>query len=405
MTRYGQVIVGPPGAGKSTYARGMQQFLSQMGRDCIVVNLDFANEHVNKRRSTCAVVGAEDQTNEREKDETESGTYECALDVRDLVSLEMVMEEYKLGPNGGMMFCMEYLLDHVDWLVESIEKMPSSYVLFDCPGQVELFSHHRAMEEILSTLSKRLDFRLCSVHLIDSFYCLEPATFISAVLLVASTMLRLSLPHVNVLTKIDLLPSYGPLPFTMNFYTELTNLKPLVRYIDNPIASLEEIEREEKEEQERKRAAASGDGDDEEDEYDDLSSYGSFESDGGRNPYPVAPTNGNGSSKLRGRLSRMSWELCDVLSDFGLVSFLPMNIQDATTVGRVAIAIDKANGYTFAANESLQERKRQESLRNPQGGGTASSDGSLNHLFSMASQDLEPEFTKSIEIYEKYESF
>lgn len=398
MTRYGQVIVGPPGAGKSTYARGMRQFLSQMGRDCIVVNLDFANENVNKRRG--AAEGAESDEGE---ERTETDIYECALDVRDLVSLEMVMEEYKLGPNGGMMFCMEYLLDNVDWLVESIEKLPLSYVIFDCPGQVELFSHHKAMEEILSALTKRLDFRLCSVHLIDSFYCLEPATFISAVLLVASTMLRLSLPHVNVLTKIDLLPSYGPLPFTMNFYTELTNLKPLVRYIDNPLASLDDIEREEKEQHERKIAGGGGDG---EDEDDDLSSYGgSFGSDDGRNPYPATPANGNGKgSKLRGRLSRMSWELCDVLSDFGLVSFLPMNIQDATTVGRVAIAIDKANGYTFAANEALQERKRQESLRNPESGGTAA-DGSLNHLFSMASQDLEPEYTKSLEIYEKYEDF
>ena len=70
----------------------------------------------------------------------------------------------------------------------------------------------------------------------------------------------------------------------------------------------------------------------------------------------------------------------------------------------MAIAIDKANGYTFAANEALQERKRQESLRNPESGGTAA-DGSLNHLFSMASQDLEPEYTKSLEIYEKYEDF
>lgn len=31
----------------------------------------------------------------------------------------------------------------------------------------------------------------------------QPATFISAVLLVTSTMLRLGLPHVNVLTKVQ----------------------------------------------------------------------------------------------------------------------------------------------------------------------------------------------------------
>ena len=223
MTRYGQIIVGPPGAGKTTYSRGMHQFLSQMGRDCATVNLDFANENARKilPQSGNDGVGAANISSDDE------GAYICAVDVRDLVSLDKVMEEYNLGPNGGIMFCMEYLLENVEWLLEAIEQLESSYILFDCPGQVELFSHHRAMEKIVETLATRLDFRLCSVHLIDSFYCLEPATFISAVLLVASTMLRLSLPHVNVLTKIDLLPSYGPLPFTMNFYTELTNLKPL----------------------------------------------------------------------------------------------------------------------------------------------------------------------------------
>jgi|TARA_A100001015_G_C15031468_1_gene733507 GTPase SAR1 family protein len=388
MTRYGQVVVGPPGAGKTTYCHGIQQFMQAMGRECAVVNLDFANEHVRGRElETDAALPSQ-----------RSG-YDCVLDVRSLVSLEKVMEEYELGPNGGMMYCMEYLLEHVDWLLKSIEAMPNVYILFDCPGQVELFSHHTAMQDILATLTKELDFRLCSVHLIDSFYCIEPATFISAVLLVASTMLRLSLPHVNVLTKIDLLPSYGPLPFTMNFYTELLNLKPLVRYINNPIASVEDIEKEEKEEWQRNKGKEQEDG-------DDLSSYGgSIASDDDINPYPLhqhasSPTSGPGSV-LRGRLSRMSWEICDVLGDFGLVNFIPMNVQDATTVGRVVIAVDKANGYTFAANEALEERKRQQAQAD--GAGIAEShEAKLSSLFSLASQDLESEYEKSLEIYEKY---
>lgn len=30
------------------------------------------------------------------------------VDIRELISLEDVMEELKLGPNGGLMYCMEY---------------------------------------------------------------------------------------------------------------------------------------------------------------------------------------------------------------------------------------------------------------------------------------------------------
>lgn len=59
-----------------------------------------------------------------------------------------------------------------------------------------------------------------------------PTTFISAVLLVASTMMRLALPHVSVLSKVDLLQHYGELPFNLDFYTEMTSLYPLTRLGD-----------------------------------------------------------------------------------------------------------------------------------------------------------------------------
>ena len=31
------------------------------------------------------------------------------VDIRDLVSLEDVMEELDLGPNGGLVYCFEYI--------------------------------------------------------------------------------------------------------------------------------------------------------------------------------------------------------------------------------------------------------------------------------------------------------
>jgi cellulose biosynthesis protein BcsQ len=51
------------------------------------------------------------------------------------------MDEYDLGPNGGLIFCMESLLENIDWLEEQIENLiddsdESLYVIIDCPGQV-----------------------------------------------------------------------------------------------------------------------------------------------------------------------------------------------------------------------------------------------------------------------------
>ncbi|KAL9451690.1 hypothetical protein AB3S75_013292 [Citrus x aurantiifolia] len=41
---FGQVVIGPPGSGKTTYCNGMSQFLSLVGRKVAVINLDPAND-------------------------------------------------------------------------------------------------------------------------------------------------------------------------------------------------------------------------------------------------------------------------------------------------------------------------------------------------------------------------
>lgn len=50
----------------------------------------------------------------------EAFSYQPLLDIRDLIQLDDVMqdEDMDFGPNGGLVFCMEYLLepDGLDWL-------------------------------------------------------------------------------------------------------------------------------------------------------------------------------------------------------------------------------------------------------------------------------------------------
>lgn len=54
-------------------------------------------------------------------------------------------------------------------------------------------------------------FQLTAVHLVDSHYCADPAKFISVLCTSLSTMLHVELPHVNVLSKMDLIEQYGKL--------------------------------------------------------------------------------------------------------------------------------------------------------------------------------------------------
>ena len=53
--------------------------------------------------------------------------------------------------------------------------------------------------------------QLAAVHLCDAHYVTDASKYISVLLLSLRTMLHLELPHVNVLSKVDLITQYGDL--------------------------------------------------------------------------------------------------------------------------------------------------------------------------------------------------
>ena len=57
--------------------------------------------------------------------------------------------------------------------------------------------------------------QLTAVHLVDAHLCSDPGKYVSALILSLSTMLHMELPHINVLSKIDLIESYGKLGMVM----------------------------------------------------------------------------------------------------------------------------------------------------------------------------------------------
>lgn len=263
---FGQVVIGPPGSGKTTYCQGMQQFLTGLGRKVLVVNMDPANEGL---------------------------PYTCEVDVSELVTLDDVMEGLKLGPNGGLLYCMEYLQANMAWLENKLKKHRDCYFLFDCPGQVELYTHQSSVKNIFTQLGK-WNFRLTAVHLVDSHYCTDPAKFISVLCTSLSTMLHVELPHVNVLSKMDIIEQYGKLAFNLDFYTEVMDLSYLL---------------------------------------DHLAADPFFK-----------------------KFHQLNKKLAEVIQDYSLVSFVPLNVQDKQSMITVLRAVDKANGYCFG---DLEERNLQ----------------------------------------------
>jgi hypothetical protein len=58
----------------------------------------------------------------------ENITYDAAFDVRELVSVEEVMEREELGPNGGVLWAMEELEANFEWLEEHLNECGKRFV-------------------------------------------------------------------------------------------------------------------------------------------------------------------------------------------------------------------------------------------------------------------------------------
>lgn len=65
--------------------------------------------------------------------------YTPAVDVSELIKHEEVMNTFKLGPNGALVYCIEFLEKNIDWLLKKILSLKDHYLLIDCPGQVNCF--------------------------------------------------------------------------------------------------------------------------------------------------------------------------------------------------------------------------------------------------------------------------
>ena len=63
--------------------------------------------------------------------------------------------------------------------------------------------------------------RLAAVNLMDAQLCTDGGKYMAALLASLTTMLHLELPHINLLSKADLIPSYGELAFDLAYYLEV----------------------------------------------------------------------------------------------------------------------------------------------------------------------------------------
>ncbi|KAL2808748.1 GPN-loop GTPase [Aspergillus granulosus] len=267
MSKYGVIVMGPAGAGKSTLCNALIQHLQTVRRSAFFVNLDPAADNFQ---------------------------YEPDLDIRDLITLEDVMEEMGLGPNGGLIYCFEFLLQNLDFLSDALDPLSEEYlIVFDMPGQIELYTHVPLLPSLVQFLSRAgpLNINLCAAYLLESTFVVDKAKFFAGTLSAMSAMLMLEMPHVNILTKMDQV-------------REMISRRELKRFSRVDVQLLQ---------------------DNNDAEYD-----------AGTDPMSKESLMSGGS------FDRLNRAVAQLIDDFSMVSFLQLEAQDEDSVAAVLSHIDDA---------------------------------------------------------------
>lgn len=117
-------------------------------------------------------------------------------------------------------------------------------------------------------------------------------------------MLQMDLPHLNVLTKIDKLSTYGPLPFNLDFYTEVQDLSYLLPNLAEESAIMR-------------------------------------------------------SPKFEG----LNKAIIELVEGFGLVGFETLAVEDKRSMMHLLQVIDRAGGYAFGGAEGANDTVWQVAMR------------------------------------------
>jgi GTPase SAR1 family protein len=131
--------------------------------------------------------------------------YSANVDVREYIKVEELMEEYGLGPNGGLMLAHDMMSSIVEKLSNDIEDFTPDIVIVDTPGQMELFAFRNIGAQIAKDLT---DFKKGIIYLFDALFCRDPLNYVMNMFLASAINIRFFLPQFQVISKSDLVQDY-----------------------------------------------------------------------------------------------------------------------------------------------------------------------------------------------------
>ena len=168
-------VLGTAGSGKSELTGAFTRWLEMQGEDAMAINLDPGAITI---------------------------PYSANVDVRDYIKVEALMEEYGLGPNGGLMLASELMLEIIEQLSSDIDDFSPDVALVDTPGQMEMFAFRDVGARIAEEIS---DEGKGVLYLFDASICRDPLNYVMNMFLASAVNSRFLLPQVSVLSKADVL--------------------------------------------------------------------------------------------------------------------------------------------------------------------------------------------------------
>jgi len=112
------------------------------------------------------------------------------------------MKQYKLGPNGGIVTSLNLFTTKFHQVIELINKASEehNYVVFDTPGQIEVFTWSASGSIITEALASQ--FPTIVIYVVDTVRSVNPVTFMSNMLYACSILYKTKLPFIVVMNKV-----------------------------------------------------------------------------------------------------------------------------------------------------------------------------------------------------------
>ena len=171
-------------------------------------------------------------------------------------------------------------------------------IIIDMPGQIELYTHIPIVPALVKHLTRggALNVNLCAAYLLESTFVVDRAKYFAGTLSAMSAMIMLEIPHVNVLSKMDLVKGS-------------VTRKEMKRFIDPDTSLMDD---------------------------DPSDSQAAVESSQDK----AADPSSTDSVMAGGSFKRLNKAVAQLVDDFSMVSYLQLDVQNEDSVGAILSYID-----------------------------------------------------------------